>query len=367
MDLARLKARKLGILVDDSQLPERAILVAPASLVDRDLVAEILNLTGGLLSVAMTPPRVDAFLLTEMARPRLKSTRSPIIETPLQFCISVEAREGVTTGISADDRAHTIRILGEDLPSPRKIVSPGHIFPVQVRTGGVLVRTALPEGAVDLVVAAGFTDAALMVEVLDRDGNFMSEAGIGDLAQQKNLPLFKLSNLVRHRLQREKLVTRIAEAKLPTRHAGELSTFIYKSSLHEGEHVALTKGTFDGLTPVLTRVQLENTFGDIFGGQEVSSRTQIHLAMKAIGENGSGVLLYLRRPYQGQLAGQAYSFLDRPRPATMMREYGLGAQILRDLGVRKLELLTDSKNKFVGLDTFGLEIVSQRQLVKSVS
>ena len=359
------KKRGLILLKDDSKEPLHSIIVSPAETITASRVTEVLNLTGGIPSVALSSERGDGFLFTEMARPRSTAQAERIHRSDLlHSCVSVEAREGVTTGISAEDRAHTISILGERIPNPRKLVSPGHVFPIEGRAGGVLVRSSLAEGALDIMNISGFTDAAMVVDLLDRSGDFMNERGVNELAQSKSIPCLTLSELIRHRLAHEKLVYRVAQAKIPTKLAGDLQSFVYRSTIHHGEHVALVKGTIDPEIPTLTRVQLEFTFGDVFGGNNPPTRKQIHNSLRAINAQGSGVLLYLRRPLGGQIRDQIHAWETKfkEKPASMMREFGLGAQILRDLGVKKIELLTEKKKEYVGLDTFGLEITSQRPI-----
>ena len=362
---------RIAILCDDSAGSFRAALVSPAKNMDRDTVNRMITLSSGILCVALDSARVQAFMLAPMSRPRMTPSGRPATGSgdtssgaAICFCESVEAREGVTTGISTADRALTISILGEETPVPRKLVKPGHIFPVEVRPGGVLVRNAIPEGSLDIVRMAGFTEAAAFVDLLNERGEFLDKFSTEQLAIAENLPMLTLSQLIRIRLQTESLVYKVAEARLPTRLAGELRSVIYKSKVHEGENLALIKGEIDGDAPVLTRVQMEFAFGDVFGGNNPPTRLQIQRSMKAIGERGRGVLLYLRRPAAGQLEEQVSSWETtfKQRSPSTLREYGLGAQILRDLGVRRVELLTGSKVDMQGLGYFGLEIVSQNQI-----
>jgi 3,4-dihydroxy 2-butanone 4-phosphate synthase/GTP cyclohydrolase II len=375
-----VRMRRLAILSDDSSAQPRSTLIAPAQEITSTIVNEMLSLTGGITFVALSPQRVRAFLLDPMSRPRMNSPSVGISEieqilrdqalseqslSPLNGLESVEAREGVSTGISASDRALTISILGEPSPVPRKLVRPGHIFPLEVKEGGVLVKNALPEGAVDLVTLSGFTDAAVCIDMLGSSGEFMSLEEVKSLSSSRDIPHFLLSDLTRLRLEHEHLVTRVAEAKLPTRCAGEMKSVLYRSSLHDEEHLALVKGEINPEVPVLVRVQPEFTFGDVFGASEGSTRHDIERCLHAIGERGSGVFLYLRRPFGTQLGEQRSTSPFTPavdskrRPMWMMREYGLGAQILRDLGVRKAEVLTGSTRNLVGLNSFGIEIVAQ--------
>lgn len=353
------KRRGMALLCDTAANPARALVVSPAQDVATNTVNEILGTTGGLLFVALSPERVSQFMLSTMSRPRTQTVGAE--PASLNMCVSVEAREGVTTGISVADRTATIRCLGESIPNPRKLVKPGHIIPVEVRAGGVLVRSSLPEGALDLVSIAGFSEAALFSDLLDGAGEVMPVLECRKLAERLKAPFIELDQLIRYRLENETLIQRVAEAKLPTVLAGELRSCIYKSTVHSGEHLALIKGKIDPDRPTLTRVQTEFTFSDVFGGSSPASRRQLHQSLRAIGERGSGVLVYLRRPSRGQLKEQvrASESLEREKPAALMREYGLGAQILRDLGVRKIELLTNSKKSLIGIKTFGIEIVSQ--------
>lgn len=354
------QSRKLAILCDESSASRRAVLVAPAQDISAQHINTILTLSGGLNFVAVSPTRANSLMLSRMARPKLSAAAE---ESPaeLDLCVSVEAREGVSTGISAADRATTIAILGEQNPNPRKLVMPGHIFPVTTREGGVLVRNTLPEGALDLVTISGYSDAALFLDLLDSNGELATPQHYEKVAADNEIPLLSLSDIIHYRLETEKLVTRIAEAKLPSSHAQGLRSIIYRSDIHNGEHLALVKGEIDPDKPTLTRVQSEFTFADVFGGKNPPTRHQLQNSLHAIEARGSGVVVYLRQASAGKLKEQVMHWQStyQQKPAVTMREYGFGAQILRDLGVRKIELLTNSKKDLVGLKTFGIEIVSQ--------
>ncbi len=347
--------RRIGLIRDDLSENKSAVWVSAAEKVELSNIVEIINHTGGLFNVAISSARAEALMLSRMVRDDDNHADS------LQFS-SVEAREGVSTGISAADRLVTIRILGERIPSARKLVKPGHIFPYETRPGGVLVKNALPEAALDLVRIAGNSDAALFVDALNPQGEYLTADAQDKLCTELGITLINISDLIRHRLETEQLVTRIADAKLPTRLAGELRSYIYKSEIHDGEHLALIKGEISSDKPTLTRVQPEFTFTDVFGGANPPSRQQIDSSLNLIGKNGSGVLIYLRRPERGSLKEQVSDWQRsfEARSPAGMREYGLGAQILRDLGVRKIDLITNSKKNLVGLKPFGIEIVSQR-------
>ena len=357
--LSAFKQNKLGILVDDLSA-SRAALIAPTEEISATDVNRILTISGGITLVALSPERAAAFLLSTMARPST-SGHSPVPMAQTAQYVSVEAREGITTGISAADRAKTLQILGAKIAQPRALVKPGHIFPVETREGGVLVKTAIPEGALDIVKMGGFTDAALFVDLLDTQGELMNEQRAEECARRESLPLIKLSELIQYRLRKESLVVRVAEAMLPTTLAGEVRAIVYRSHISDIEHVALVKGDVSGDTPVLVRVQAENTVPDVFGGDSPASRAHLQKSLKEVGARGRGVLLYLRRPFMDSKGSSIQHLKDAPLSltATRMREYGVGAQILRDLGVTQVELLTSSKRSLEGLPSFGITVVSQ--------
>jgi 3,4-dihydroxy 2-butanone 4-phosphate synthase/GTP cyclohydrolase II len=362
--LAAFSQSKLAILVDDLS-SSRAALIAPVEEISDERVNQILTISGGLTLVAISPERAGAFLFSSMARPST-SGRPTLPTSQTSQYVSVEAREGITTGISAADRAKTLQILGARVPQPRALVKPGHIFPVETRSGGVLVKTAIPEGALDMVKMIGATDAALFVDLLDERGELMNGQQARTCAAKEGLPIVTLSELIRYRLQQESLVQRVAEAMLPTTLAGEVRAVVYRSHISDIEHVALVKGNVSGDTPVLVRVQAEHTVPDVFGGASPATRSHLQNSLKEVGERGRGVLLYLRRPFM-DLKGISIQHLQDPPPipsATIMREYGVGAQILRDLGVTHVELLTSSAHLLEGLPSFGITVVAQHPIPK---
>ena len=338
----------LAVLIEDEG-SGRAALVASAAQITAESVNRIVRLTGGLFFVALSRERSEALFLDPMPRPRY----SPLDSNPphvLAQSVSVEARSGVTTGISAADRAVTIAALAARDPNPRAIVKPGHIFPVTARDGGLLVRNALPEGALDLVRLVYGVDAAVFVDLLCADGELADARSALKFAEQHNLACFSLSELTRHRLQSEQLVSLVAEARLPTTLAGELRSMMYRAAILGSEHLALTKGEWEQDETVLVRVQAESTLHDVFGNTANSSRQLLHAALRAIAQRGKGVLVYLRQPSEIS-PGHA-----------RMRGYGLGAQIVRALGVKKIDLLTNTAQPLVGINTFGLEVVKQTRM-----
>ncbi len=354
--LTQFASSKLAVLLDDAG-SGRAVIVAPAHSISEELVNKILTLSGGLTFVAVSPERASAFLLSPMSRSQV-STRAGEGQH-LSLYTSVEARSGVSTGISAADRATTLRILGEQTPLPRSLVRPGHIFPVETKVGGVLVRAAIPEAALDVAVLSGFTDAALFMDLLNHSGDVLSVTDARALAQVHDIPLFSISELIQYRVSREQLISRVAEAIIPTKQAGELRAVVYRSALHEVEHIAYVKGSIASESPVLVRVQSENTLADVFGGSQPPSRKQLHNSLRAIGERGSGIVLYLRKPLITDSSSSANELLSTPNATAQMREYGIGAQILRDLGAGKIELLSSTTRALIGLSSFGISVIRQ--------
>lgn len=358
------RQRRLAILQDDSSQLRRAVLAAPAEDISPDEINFIISHTGGLLFVALSPERAESFGLDLMSRPLLAPLQQDKPVGHLDAFVSVDAREEIASGISTFDRAKTVSLLGALDPRPRQLVKPGHIFPVSTRAGGTLVVNALPEGALDLTKLAGFTDAALLVDLLDESGNFLAPEDQVAFAAKHDLSLITLGDLIRKRLASENIVDRVAEAKLPSRYGGELRSYIYKSRLHSGEHMALVKGQPAAEITVRTRVQTESTFSDVFGGPKPPTRHLIQASLNSIRNAPTGVLVYLRQSSGGHLQKQVQGSksIETSLPPTLIREYGVGAQILYDLGVRKIELLTNNQQSLVGLRAFGLEITAQRKI-----
>jgi 3,4-dihydroxy 2-butanone 4-phosphate synthase/GTP cyclohydrolase II len=366
--LSEFKTKHIGVLIDDLS-GSRAAIVAPSETISAERVNHILALTGGLTFVALSPERASTFMLSSMARPAT-SLDTTANNTTTSHYVSVEAREGITTGISAADRAKTLSILGARTPQPRALVKPGHIFPVATRDGGVLVKTDIPEGALDLVRLAGFTDAALYVDLLDRNGELVGADEARRISAAEGMPVTTLSELIGYRLAHESLVRRVAEATLPTTLAGEVRAIVYRSSISDVEHVALAKGTFFSEMSVLVRVQPEHTVADVFGGASPASRLHLQNSLAAIGQRGSGVLLYLRRPFidpKGSSTQHLREDSTSPKNAAMMREYGVGAQILRDLGISKVEILSSTQRALEGLSSFGISVVALHPIPSLIS
>jgi 3,4-dihydroxy 2-butanone 4-phosphate synthase/GTP cyclohydrolase II len=366
----KLKAfatKQLALLVDDSGDQKRVVFLSPAGTLTEERAAFILNHAGGHFFVALSEARCNSFMIPRMEQPS-SLAQGELLARSSTFLsearVSVEAREGVGTGISAADRATTVRALASKDPSPRAIVKPGHVFPVQVKDGGLLVKNSFAEAAYDTCILSEYDGIALFCEALNPQGEFFNEKELVRFARDLELPLITISELISYRIENEQIIERIVETKLPTHLAGQLRALVYKSKLHDTTHLALVKGDIDEKNVVLTRVQPEFTIGDIFSTKNPPTRESLDRSLSLIGERGAGVLLYLRKPESGQLELQVADWesnASRP-PASTMREYGLGAQILRDIGVKRIELLTRSKRNLVGLKPFGIEIVKQQSL-----
>jgi 3,4-dihydroxy 2-butanone 4-phosphate synthase/GTP cyclohydrolase II len=318
----------------------------------------------GLICVPTTSTRLQQLGIERMVRQNRE-----VFTTDFQ--VSVDAARGISTGISAADRAATIKIMADPTAVPNDLVQPGHVFPLRARPGGVLQRAGHTEGAVDLTVLAGCRPIGVICEIMNDDGTMARLPELLKFARRHRLKLCTMADLIEHRRTREKLVERVEVVKLPTEY-GEFDLYLYRSKLDDHHHLALVRGEVAGKAGVLVRVHSECLTGDVFGSRRCDCGPQLHQAMRQVAEAGSGVIVYMRQEGRGiglapkikayKLQEQGLDTVEANQKLGYgmdLREYGLGAQILTDLGLRKIRLLTNNPKKIVGLEGYGLEIMEQ--------
>ncbi len=353
------------ILVDDEDRENEGDLTIAAEKVTPEAINFMAKHGRGLICLAMSEDMADKLNL-----PLMVQDNSSKFGTA--FTVSIEAKRGVTTGISAHDRATTILTAIADDTTPDDIARPGHIFPLRAKKGGVLVRTGQTEGSVDLSKIAGMKPAAVICEVMNDDGTMSRMPQLEEFSKTHNIPILTVADIIEYRLKKEIFVRRVSEANIPTAYGGVFKIILYDNDVDKFQHIALVKGDIKSDEPILVRVHSECFTGDVLGSMRCDCGEQLHKAMEIIDKEGKGVIIYMRQEGRGiGLANKlkAYCLQDKGVDtvdaniqlgfAPDLRNYGLGAQILVDLGVKKIRLMTNNPKKIKGLEGYGIEMVER--------
>jgi len=360
-----VKAGEMVVLVDDEDRENEGDLMMAAEKVSPQAINFMARYGRGLICLPMTGEKLDALDLPLMVGHNTSQFKTG-------FTVSIEARRGVTTGISAADRAHTILTAVADNARPEDLVRPGHVFPLRARNGGVMVRAGQTEGAVDLARLAGLKPAGVICEIMDEDGSMARMPALEKFSAEHGIGICTIADLIEYRMGTESFVRRTAESVIPTIYGGEFKIIVYENIVDNFQHIALVKGTIDPHSPVLVRVHSECFTGDIFSSLRCDCGDQLHKSMAMMEKAGAGVLLYVRQEGRGiglvnklkayVLQNEGFDTVEANQELGFkadLRNYGIGAQVLVDLGVRKMRLITNNPKKIVGLEGYGLSVVEQ--------
>ncbi len=347
---------RMFILVDDEDRENEGDLVIPASSATPEAVNFMAKHGRGLICLTMDQPNIDRLRLPLMAQQNASRHQTA-------FTVSIEARDGVTTGISAADRARTIQVAIDPASGPHDIATPGHIFPLLAREGGVLVRAGHTEASVDISRLSGHSPAAVICEIMNDDGTMARLPDLVQFAQFHGLKVGTIADLIAYRRRTETIVEQRLAGSLDSRFGGRFQTYVYTNKIHYAEHIALVRGDISGDEPVLVRMHALSVLDDVLGDKNSGRADELQASMELIAKEGRGVIVLLREPQPNGLSSVLKARLEgQAGSAPELRDYGVGAQILLDLGVRSMILLSNRKKSIIGLEGYGLTVVGHRAI-----
>lgn len=354
--LADAMAGKMFILVDDEDRENEGDLIIPAEMADDKAINFMAKYGRGLICLSLTKQRVKELNLPLMAQDNESRHKTA-------FTVSIEAKEGITTGISAADRAKTVSVAINPQMQAHHIVSPGHIFPLEAREGGVLVRAGHTEAAVDIARMAGLNPAGVICEIMNDDGTMARMPDLIEFAKGHELKIATIADLIAYRRKNEQLVAREQSIDFQSCHGGDFTLHTYVNTMEYAEHLALVKGKIDPNKPTLVRMHAMDVLADVLGDKSDAKQQVLQQSMQMIARAGSGVVVLIREPRKDFLTKTVAKRLDEDaEPPAELRDYGIGAQILLDLGVKEMTLLTNTPRSIVGLEGYGLKVVGTQKL-----